>query len=92
MAPKFAPLLPLYSWLNSGDFLNYTDRKRDVTSDLTDCNRGACADAEDSKAATETGLPKRAEVNTVVRAHEPDNLADPSTAASPSQSPIQTPD
>jgi hypothetical protein len=76
--PKFAPLLPLYSWLNSGDFLNYADRKRDVTSDVTDCNRGACVNAEDSKPATETGLPKTAEVNTVVRSPEPDNIADAS--------------
>jgi hypothetical protein len=92
MAPKFAPLLPLYSWLNSGDFLSYTDPKRDVTSDVTDCNRGECINAENSKAATETGLPKRAEVNTVVRAPEPDNMADPSAVASPSPSPVQTPD
>jgi hypothetical protein len=92
MVPKFAPLLPLYSWLNSGDFLNYADRKRDVTSDVTDCNRGACANPEDSNVATDTGLLKRAEVNTVVRAPESDNIADPSAAASPSQSPIQTPD
>lgn len=49
MRSRSMPLLPLYSWHNNGDFLNYIDRETGVTWGVTGFNAGARFSSTDAQ-------------------------------------------